>query len=114
MADSFAQLVVQLELQQAAFAQGMNDAAKKLDSVGQSAKKSQKDLEDMAGSMSKVGSAIGSTIAALLTFDMAKRIAEAADSVNLLKGSLTALLGDGNRAADMMQRIFDIADRTGA
>src|SRR5215475_13662920 len=114
MADSFAQLVVQLELQQAAFAQGMNDAARKLDAIGTSAAKSQQNLEKMSKELSGVAAGARDAAAAFLSFQSFKMIAEAADQLNALKASLGAIIGEGNRAADMMQRIFDIADRTGA
>lgn len=113
MAD-FASLTVQLELQQAAFAKGMADAAKRLDQVGKSAKKTQDDLSGLAQGFQRAASAAKAITAAYATMKSGAAIIRAADDIKSLEASFKALTGDAARGADMLQRVVDVADRTGA
>ena len=113
MAD-FAQLVVQLELQQAQFVKGMNDAAKRLENVNNAAKKTQSGLDGLAKGFKAVQAAAAAGAAAMGAVRVGEAIIRAGDQVKTLEGQFKALTGDGARAADMLQRVFDVAARAGA
>jgi tape measure domain-containing protein len=113
MAD-FADLVVKLELQQAAFQKGMDQAARQLARVQQNAKGAQSAMGGLEAGLNGVAQAAGAAAAAFGTLKGVEAIVKAADSVRNLQGSFTALLGDASRAGDMLQRVFAIVDRTGA
>lgn len=113
MAD-FASLIVQLELQQAAFTKGMNDAAKKLDQVANSAKKTQSSLTGLQQGFQAVkvaAAAIGTAMAAVRG---GEAIIRAADNLKMLQASFKALTGDATRGTDLLARVVEVADRTGA
>ena len=110
---NFADLTVQLELQQGAFNKGMSDAAKQLAKVSTSAGKSQKSLQSIEKTMQSVGAAAGALATAFAAFKSLESIAKASQQLNDLRGSFTALLGSSGRAGDMMDRVFSIVARTG-
>ena len=113
MAD-MGQLVVQLELQQAQFTKGMNDAAKRLERLGSEAKKSQAGLNGLAQGFAAIQKAAAAAAAGFAAFRGFEAIVKAGDAIRNLHGSFTALLGSESRAADMLTRIFGIVERTGA
>jgi len=109
----FAQLVVQLELQQAAFAKGMNDAARRLEVISKNAKQSQQSLNSLSKGFNDLRTAAAAAAGAFAAFKSVQAITKASDQINNLSGSFTALMGDAGRAADMMERVFGIVSRTG-
>ena len=111
---NFSDLVVKLELQQAAFNKGMDDAAKRMARVQQSARQAQSGLASLENGMKGVAQAAAAAGAAFGTFKGVQAITKAADEVRNLQGSFTALLGSSERASDMMLRVFNVIDRTGA
>lgn len=111
---NFAELTVQLELQQSAFNKGMDSAAKQLAKIQKSASTSTKALAGMEKTMGTLAAAAGALASAFATFKGIEAIAEAGDKLRNLSGSFTALLGDAGRAGDMLGRIFAIVNTTGA
>lgn len=111
---NFSDLVVKLELQQAAFNKGMDDAAKRMARVQQSARQAQSGLATLEKGMEGVARAAAAVGTALATIKTVQAITQAADQVRNLQGSFTALLGSAERASDMMLRVFGVVERTGA
>jgi len=112
MAD-FADLVVKLELQQAQFQKGMEQAARSMARVQQNAKGAQSAMGGLEASLTGVAqaaAAVGTAFAAIKTI---QAITTAADQIRNLQGSFTALTGSAERANDMMIRIFGVVARTG-
>lgn len=111
---SFSDLVVKLELQQAAFQKGMDQAARQMARVQAGAKGAQSSMSGLEKSMQGVAVAATAVGTAFGTIKGVEAIVNAADRVRQLQGSFTALLGDAGRASDMMSRVFGVVDRTGA
>lgn len=111
---NFSELVVKLELQQQAFQKGMDQAARQLARVQQNAKGAagaMGGLEKGLQGVAQAAAAVGTAFAAIKTIEA---ITKAADQIRNLQGSFQALLGDAQRAGDMLTRVFGIVERTGA
>jgi tape measure domain-containing protein len=113
MAD-LAALVVNLELQSAAFQRGMDQATRQMDKMQRTAKNVDVSTKRMADGLTAMGAAAISAAAAFASFETLKGIVQASDQLKALEGSFKALTGSGERAADMMGRIKSIAQETGA
>lgn len=113
MAD-FASLTVQLELQQAAFAKGMADSAKKLDQLSNSAKKTQTSLTGLQQGFAAAQRAAAAMATAFAAIKGGEAIIKAADNIKTLEASFTALTGNAAKGADMLRRVVEVADRTGS
>jgi len=113
MAD-LAALVVNLELQSAAFQRGMDQATRQMDKMQRTAKSVDASTKRMADGLAAMGAAAISAAAAFASFETLKGIVQASDQLKALEGSFKALTGSGERATDMMGRIKAIAQETGA
>jgi tape measure domain-containing protein len=111
---NFSELVVKLELQQAAFQKGMDQSARQLQRLQTQARAAQGSLNSLEGAMKAVAAAAAAAAAVFGAFKGAEAIVKSADAIRNLQGSFNALLGDSTRAADMLQRVFGIVERTGA
>lgn len=113
MAD-LAALVVNLELQSAAFQRGMDQAVRQMEKMQRTAKNVDASTKRMADGLTNMGRAAISAAAAFASFETLKGIVQASDQLKALEGSFKALTGSGERATDMMGRIKSIAQETGA
>lgn len=111
---SFSDLVVKLELQQASFQKGMDQAARDLERVRKSAVSAQGGLKGLENGMSGVTKAVTALGTAFAALKSVEAITKAGDQLRNLQGSFAALFGDANRASDMMARVFGVVSRTGA
>lgn len=111
---NFAALTVQLELQQQQFQRGMDAAAASMAKLQAQAKQSGGSLAGLERSFDAVGGAVRKMAGAFAAFKGVEAIVKAGDQIRSMEGAFTALLGSAARAGDMMGRVFDIVDKTGA
>lgn len=86
-------------------------AINQLDKIAKSANNIDSKMAGIASTMKTAFVAIGSATAIL---QFGKAILSASENVANLKGSFKALLGDGERASDMLERVYAIVQNTGA
>jgi len=113
MAD-FASLVVQLELQQAEFLKGMEQAANAITRTSNEAKKSQDALTGLSSGFEKIVGKVKAAGEAFGAWKTIEAIATAGEKIARLEAQFASMTGSGARAADIMARIEDIASDTHA
>ena len=73
-----------------------------------------RNTKSIAGGFSAVGRAAGAAFSIIGAVKGLAGLTRASDQVELLEGSFQALLGTGDRASDMMERVFRTVQETGA
>ena len=111
MAD-MAALVVQLELQQAQFLEGMQKATASIEKAAESSKKTHEAIAALGEKFSSVATKAYDVGKAILTWKGFEEIAKAGEHVQQLTAQFDALLGSSSLAADMMDHIDEIAAHT--
>jgi tape measure domain-containing protein len=110
-------LVVTLEAQTAAFEAGMAQATKSLNQFGNVSKTVESQLGGIQGSFLKfnVATAALSTGLNMVTtaFGKLRTFATVREQLDNVQASFKAVLGDGDRAADMIERVMRISNELG-
>jgi tape measure domain-containing protein len=110
-------LVVTLEAQTAAFEKGMQSATKELEKFGKTSKTIEGSFGGLQGAFFKFNqaSAALSTGLGLInsTFGKLTGFAKVRENLDNVKSSFTAVLGSGDRAADMIERVMNISNELG-
>jgi tape measure domain-containing protein len=111
-------LVVTLEAQTAAFEQGMAQATKSLNQFGSVSKTVESQLGGIQGAFLKfnVATAALSTGLNMITsqFGKLRAFATVREQIDNVQASFKAVLGDGDRAADMIERVMDMSNELGS
>lgn len=117
MANDTAVLQVQLEAMTTAFETSMAKAAQQMNEFKGAAKATESALGGMGGAIFKFNQTLQAVSGGwgLLTaaFGKAKGFIDARQQIESLRGSFITLLGNGDRAADMVDRLFNIVNKTG-
>jgi tape measure domain-containing protein len=109
-----AQLAVSLELQTAAFQKGFADATASMNRFEAQGRKLNQSVSQMSSALGGIAKAAAGAVAAFASFSTLNNIVTGAEKVATLKASFEALLGSGERAADMMTRVVSVAQKTGS
>lgn len=117
MANETAVLQVQLEAMTTAFETSMAKAAQQMNEFKGAAKATESALGGMGGAVFKFNqvlqAATGGWGLLVGAFGKAKGFIDARQQIESLRGSFVTLLGDGDRASDMVDRLFNIVSKTG-
>jgi tape measure domain-containing protein len=111
-------LVVTLEAQTAAFEKGMAQATKSLQGFGAASKAVESQLGGIQGAFLKFNvatAAISTGMSAISSaFGKLRSFASVRENLDNIQASFTAVLGSGERAADMMERVMRISNELGS
>jgi lambda family phage tail tape measure protein len=110
-------LVVTLEAQTAAFEKGMQQATNEIKKFGGAASAVEQQLGGIQGAFLKFNVATTAISTGMnmvaSAFAKLRSFAEVRESLDNVQASFTAVLGSGNRAADMMMRVKRISNELG-